>query len=261
MRKEIFNEFRGAMACVEVKLPNGDISNGSAFHIGEGVFITAKHVVEGYEILSITTTEIYYEPDENGNTTISGKEGKFRRITSQTLSLKSGPYFHPNNDIDIAAFVVNETDIKIIQLGGHLDDWINDSDFVLMETIVLGYPPIPFSKKPVLFAATSEINAVIDRYNGPHPHFIISVMPRGGFSGGVCLVGDCALGVIVESLNTNYRETELGYLTVLSVEPIFTCLQAHKLLPEIQKDGWEGLWDNKNPLDSQNTFDSDQPFE
>jgi len=231
------------MAYIEVKLPNGDISIGSSFHVGEGVFVTARHVVENNIIISIATTEHTYVPDEHGNVTIDYNKQKYRSESPKSLTIEQGPYFHPNELIDLAVIVCEEKDIASIPLGGHLDDWIDDSQFIMTETVVMGYPPIPFANRPLLIAAKGEINAVVDKYNAPHPHFIISTMPRGGFSGGLCLIEwKFALGVIVESLVNNNKETELGFMSVLSVEPIFTCLQHYNILPEAQKDGWDGFW-------------------
>jgi hypothetical protein len=244
MTKALYESYRGAMAYIEVKLPNGDISIGSSFHLGEGIFITAKHVVENNQIISMATTEHYYVHDENGKTTIHGDEQKYRSEFPKLLTIVKGPFFHTNELIDVGVLVCKEKDIIPIPLGGHLDDWINDSQFILAETVVMGYPPIPFADKPLLIAAKGEINAVVDKYNTPHPHFIISTMPRGGFSGGLCLIEwKFALGLIVESLVTNNRETELGFMSVISVEPIFDCLKHYGLLPQVQKEGWEGFWD------------------
>ncbi|MGX1118000.1 hypothetical protein RKD37_003363 [Streptomyces ambofaciens] len=45
------------MAYVEVESPNGDLGIGSAFHVGDGVFLTARHVVEDKRITEICMTE------------------------------------------------------------------------------------------------------------------------------------------------------------------------------------------------------------
>lgn len=46
-----------AMAYVDVKKSNGDRAVGSAFHIGDGVFVTARHVVEDSRIVEVKITE------------------------------------------------------------------------------------------------------------------------------------------------------------------------------------------------------------
>ncbi len=116
-------------------------------------------------------------------------------------------------------------------------------EFVLHRTLVLGHPPIPLTDRPVLVASGGEVNALIEKYTGGHPHFIISTMARGGFSGAPVLVaynednpktGTALLGLVTESLGTNGRDPELGYMAVLTVEPIYTCLETHGLLPKCQ---------------------------
>lgn len=55
MRK-LFERYASAVAYVAVRSPTGAESIGTAFHVGEGVFLTARHVVEQREILQVRTT-------------------------------------------------------------------------------------------------------------------------------------------------------------------------------------------------------------
>jgi hypothetical protein len=134
-------------------------------------------------------------------------------------------------------------------IGGHLDDWIGD-ELVLSKVLLMGYPPVPFSKKPVLLAAEGEVNAVVDKYNGPHPHFIISCMCRGGFSGGpVMSEYGFLLGIVKESLIMNNQPTELGYTAAITVEPLLTMLHEHKIYPGSNRETLEVLFDGANHWD------------
>ena len=73
-------------------------------------------------------------------------------------------------------------------------------------------------------------------------HFLISATPRGGFSGGVAIHEDGdALGVVTSSLHKATLPAELGFLAVLSVEPILQCLSDNGLLPSIQKEHHDKL--------------------
>jgi hypothetical protein len=127
-------------------------------------------------------------------------------------------------------------------LGDHFDDWLGQYDLVLSPTLVLGYPPIPFSNAPVLVASSGEINAFVDKYTGEYPHFVISSMARDGFSGWPVLVGynvtsdngTAALGVVTKSLTSNEDAPEQRSLVVLTIEPIFSWLDAHGMLPKFQ---------------------------
>jgi hypothetical protein len=108
----------------------------------------------------------------------------------------------------------------------------------------MGYPPIPMADRALLFATVGEVNALVDLYGShKHPHFIVSSMGRGGLSGAPALIaynelsddGTAALGLVTESLILQNWSIESGYLAVLTVEPIYVCLEHHGLLPELQK--------------------------
>jgi hypothetical protein len=125
----------------------------------------------------------------------------------------------------------------------------------------MGYPPIPFSSGPVLIAAEGEVQAVIDKYNGPHPHFVISCMGRGGFSGGPVLSEyGFLLGVLTESLVQNEKAEELGYSSAISVEPLLALLHTNRIYPgknreaiEVLFEGashWDGLVEQPNRSDA-----------
>lgn len=241
--RQLYEHYSAAVVYVNVRLPNGAESIGAAFHVGENVFLTARHVVDGNEIIEVANTIQQCIPDDVGNVIIHGKEGKYRSIFPGKGKLLKGPFFHPDDSVDVAAIIVEGIECPIIPLGSHLDDWLNDEDFILRKVVILGYPPVPLSREPVLVASRAEVNAVIDKYVGPHPHFIVSAMARGGFSGGPCLVEwDFALGLVTESLGDG-SVAELGFMSVISVEPLYVCLSHHGILPKAQSEGWDGLWD------------------
>lgn len=237
---QLYEKYAGALAYVAVRTSRGTDAIGTAFHVGEGVLLTARHVVEHNDIVEIATTERHRIPDPEGLVTVYGQEGRFRDAVIGTATLVSGPYFHPDPQVDVAALVVSGVEPKVVPLGSHLDDWLNDEAFVLSDVVVMGYPPIPFSKRPVLVASKAEVNAVIDRYDAPHAHFIVSAVARGGFSGGPCIVSwDFALGLVTSSLGAE----RMGYMAVVSVEPLLVCLDHHGIMPDVQKEGWDDTWD------------------
>ncbi|SFS24135.1 serine protease [Pseudomonas sp. NFACC42-2] len=250
--RALYQEFSVAMAYVAIEQPDGTEGIGSAFHVGDGVFVTARHVVDGNKILDIATVTRSYIPlsgedaEKSDVTVISGKtQFKAHSITPSTLTITKGPFFHEDKDIDIAIFKVSGLDpyTPAIPLGDHLDDWLGIDDFVLTEVLVLGFPPVPFARQPTLIGARGEVNALMDLRHSRHVHFIVSAMPRGGFSGGVVITSDgIALGVITQSLVMNSLPEQLGYMAVLSVEPIYSCLAQHKLLPAAQDEIWDGFW-------------------
>jgi len=247
--RDLFDRYSAAVVYVSVELPNGDQSIGTAFHVGDGVFITARHVVDGNKILEIANTTRRVVPDESGNVTLHGVEGRFRTIFPSKGKVIKGPLFHPDDRVDIAALVVHGLECPVIPLGSHLDDWINDEAFVLAQVLVLGYPPIPFSREPALISSRAEVNAIIDKYTGGHPHFVISSIARGGFSGGPCLIEwDFTLGVVTESLVEGGASPELGYMAVVSIEPVYVCLSHHGVLPKVQAEVWGSFWSRENDM-------------
>lgn len=59
---DLYLKYCAAMAYVAVEKPDGSHGIGSAFHVGEGVFVTARHVVEGNQILEVASTAHAYVP-------------------------------------------------------------------------------------------------------------------------------------------------------------------------------------------------------
>jgi hypothetical protein len=256
--QELFRKYSPGMAYVAVQAFDGSHSIGSAFHIGEGVFITARHVVENKQVLEVRPTSPVYLPISRvlkvpgvPPEQVQAEYVKFlgeepqSPVYNHSLSLVSEPVFHHDHRVDVGAFRVElpESGLPYLPLGSHLDDWFHDIQFVLSEAIVMGYPPIPMTTAPYLVAARAEVNSVIHTWLHKHCRFILSSTPRGGFSGGVAISeSDFVLGVVTESLVINDTPSELGFLNVLSVEPIFECLGKNKMLPACQRGRWEDFW-------------------
>ena len=230
---------RGSVAYITSIDAKGDEGIGTAFHVGNGVFVTARHVVEGREVKEVGFDDVSILYALNNLAVLS------KSATLPDISITSGPFFHSDPKIDIACFTLSVTPESHITLGGHLDDLLGQYELVLFRTLALGYPPIPLSKRPTLFASSGEVNALVDLYGGTkHPHFLISSMARGGFSGGPVMVaydednengGTALLGIVTQSLVKDANSTETGYFAVLTVEPIYDCLEENQLLPDFQR--------------------------
>lgn len=233
--KKLYLKYCNAVAFVEVENEDGDIDGGSAFHIGDGVFLTAKHVVENRRIKSIqTTTRGYYKtgPDD-----VEVHPSGFHRYTNykqydrQAGELVLGPFCDSYDDV--AVFTAKGIDAPTIPLGLSSHDYMFDDDeMVLSKVLIMGYPRVAFSDGPRLVATKAEISTVIDKVSPGPPFFVISAMARGGFSGGPCLTrhGEC-LGLITESLMCENQTTETGFMTVLTMKPILRLLMYHNLAP------------------------------
>lgn len=253
--RQLYLRYGCCMAYIAVE-KCGDQGIGSAFHVGDGIFITARHVVEGAAVneMRLTDSGLFYRSDlypKNANGSfIIGPDSRRQCVDFDgRLAIIGGPWFHADDAVDIAAVRVRgmSSGAHSVPLGDHLDDWVGRGDFELSDALVLGYPPVPFTREPLLIAARCEVNATVDLHVGGKQqlHFLLSAVPRGGFSGGLALSEwGFALGVITQSLLTSSGPPELGYFTITSIEAVYECLNQNGILPEAQKAGWDGLWDS-----------------
>lgn len=232
-----FSAYSGSVAYVATKDAEGNHGCGTAFHIGEGVFVTARHVIHGRNSL-----EIGFD-DNSVSQELLRATKQWRKQSNGSTSIVAGPFFHPDEQVDVACFKVDPHPAAWIPLGGHLDHYLGQHELVLHRTLVFGYPPIPCTTEPKLVASVGEVNALVELRDQRHPHFIISTMARGGFSGGPVLVayneenehgGTAVLGIVTQSLMMDGKPAEQGYLAVLTVEPIFECLERNNLCPRCQ---------------------------
>lgn len=253
--QELFRRYAGAVACLEVCDSKGGVRNGSAFHVGDGVFVTARHVVANMSIVGVHLPTYRPVPLKKAFPQVTDAQlDAYRQalghvpswpVRPGTLTVMSGPHYHSDDRVDVAVLKVDiaPNEVPVVPLGSHLDDWIRDPDFVLSGAVVLGFPPIPMTTDAHLLATRAEINAVIHTWHSRNCSFVLSAMPRGGFSGGVVVSEwDFVLGMVVESLVNDQKPAELGFLTALGVEPIYECLAQAKLLPKAQREEWDDFW-------------------
>ena len=209
--QETYTRAAGAVAFVTIIDRNGDEGIGSAFHIGQGVFITARHVIDGVKVKEIATTK---------SARLSEKTGG-KAIPPRRLEIVEGPYFGPDG-LDLAVFRVDlgEAPLPAITVSQHTDASLSENDLVLSDILVIGYPPIPFTTLPSQVVTLGQINAVVRVRHSPVLHFIASATARGGFSGGVALdQSGTALALVTESLGRDGMPVETGYMSLLSIEP------------------------------------------
>lgn len=209
--QETYLRAAGALAFVAVIDANGDESIGSAFHIGDGIFVTARHVVENVKIREVATTK-----SANLDTEMGGKVCPPRR-----LEIVEGPHFGPV-DLDVAVFRCDYGDALLPAISVSQDTGysIDEEKLVLSDILVIGYPPIPFTTVPNQIVTLGQINAMVRVHHSPAIHFIASAMARGGFSGGVALdMSGMAIGLVTESLGRHGEPVESGYMSLLTIAP------------------------------------------
>lgn len=222
---QVYQNFKHCVVRITVELASGDLSSGTGFHIGDGHIVTARHVTEEHTIKEVV-----------------GHLGQLFEFESEKTKYPEDPM------IDLAILKTNFDLSPLDRVGalpgpshisiGNHDDASIDESLILSKVVVLGYPPIAQSSGAVLVAVSSEVNAIIDKYTGPHPHFILSAIPRGGFSGGPVLSeGGTLLGVVTEELFFNTSEWEskengaseskmvMGFTSAISVEPLVKLIE------------------------------------
>ncbi len=256
--RKLYAEHASALAYIDVERENGDRAIGSAFHVGEGVFVTARHVVENCKIIEVkipepvavssqeffrdilkveVTDEYIREYDEKLGEAM-GQSPLFKHYL-KPMEIVVGPQFAEDPIFDVAVFQVRQIHpaVGIVKLGVHWDDWVYRDLWHLSDAIVLGFPPVPMVNEPIIVAARAEINTFVVPRHASAVHFILSATPRGGFSGGVAIheSGD-ALGVITSSFNMNGESEQLGFFAVLSIEAIVKCLKHNGLYPQLQRE-------------------------
>lgn len=62
--RALYLRYGCCMACICVER-NGDESIGSAFHVGDGIFVTARHVVENAKIVEmrVSSAHLFHQSD------------------------------------------------------------------------------------------------------------------------------------------------------------------------------------------------------
>jgi S1-C subfamily serine protease len=187
----LFQIYKVCMARITVRDEHGDLGNGAAFHIGEGYLVTARHVIEDGEIVEavpeqyalprqLTISRTFVPDDERVDLAILETDFSLQNYMEKVTIMRGD---QPQEKRDF------------IPIGDHLDDWIGD-ELLLTRVLTMGYPRVPLSNDTRLIASLGEVNGVIDRYDGVHPHFVVSTMGRGGFSGApVIHEWDMLLGV------------------------------------------------------------------
>jgi hypothetical protein len=113
--QQLFQRYAPCMAYIAVMDAEGKESIGSAFHVGEGVFVTARHVVENVTINEVRTTQAFRWTARSGkwppDTRLSGCIPSANAFYLEVESLRSTK--------DLEQHVVRSADISAQTFNPH----------------------------------------------------------------------------------------------------------------------------------------------
>jgi S1-C subfamily serine protease len=244
--RDLYLKYRPCIVRISVVSAAGDLRTGTGFHIGDGLVVTARHVIRETVKKPDIIGEVEVEVDRKLQAVIREVDQKILTVTKIN--------YHPDLKVDLA---VLETDFEAhaflnefgperihrarstsIPLGSHVDGWISDQ-FTLCKVLVMGYPTVPWTSS-VLVTTEGEINALVQNVRVPHPYFVVSSTARGGFSGAP-VISDTGvvIGIIVEALYGDYKPEETGFNAAITIEPLIRILVDRGIRPSwIASDIW-----------------------
>jgi hypothetical protein len=210
--RDVYLKAKGAIAYVVVEKWNGDESIGTAFHIGDGFFITAKHVLEGNRVKEVSITQPLVASTGYHANHLS------EETRPRTLNIVGGPWI-ADGDVDVAVIRVEAAEsIPTIKLSSDHDIYQSEDILLLSPVICIGYPPIPHARHPFQVVVDGRINALVRVRGGTYLTYVISATSRGGFSGGPVIdEAGLAIGLVTESLDKDNQPVENGFLACLSI--------------------------------------------
>ena len=116
-------------------------------------------------------------------------------------------------------------------------------DVVLDEVLVMGYPPIPFTKDAYMVALKGEVNAVVEDYSSIK-HLVLSSTVRPGNSGGP-VISQCGylVGMVTQTTcNTNSTKDKQNKLNddaetekLMDKAPYYMALNGQELFESIKE--------------------------
>ena len=211
--KSIYHQCRRSVAYVTVKRSDGSESIGTAFHIGQGYFVTAKHVLDGNQIIEVGITQPHNKLIGYHAAPLSEDE------RPRILKVDLNPVLSESEVDDVAVFRVQQHEgLPSIELSS-VHDMHQSEDLALLSNVLcIGYPPIPLTIHPFQVAVDATVSALITIRGSDYLSYVVSATARGGFSGGpiINLEGK-AIGLVTDSLVRDSNAVETGFMASLSI--------------------------------------------
>jgi len=214
--RKVYHKSRRSVAYVTVETREGIESIGTAFHIGQGYFVTARHVIENNKIIDVCITQPQSTVEGYHSPPLSDIE------RPRSLIVASEPVLAPNAIDDVAVFRVEEFEgLPTIPLSS-VHDIHQDEDLALLTNVLcIGYPPIPLTVHPFQVAVDATVSAMINIRGSSYLTFVLSATARGGFSGGPILNDNGnAIALVTDSLVRDCNAVETGFMACLSITAV-----------------------------------------
>lgn len=211
--QNIYHQCRRSIAYVTVETSDGSESIGTAFHIGQGYFVTAKHVVANNQIIEVGITQPHSKTMEYHAPPLLEEE------RPRVLKVDVHPVLAEREVDDVAVFRVEQYEgLPSIQLSS-IHDIHQSEDLALLSSVLcIGYPPIPLTIHPFQVVVDATISALITIRGSDYLSYVVSATARGGFSGGPIINTDGnAIGLVTDSLVRDGNAVETGFMACLSI--------------------------------------------
>jgi hypothetical protein len=137
--QKLCRECRRSIAYVAVETSGRAAYIGTAFHIGQGYFVTAKHVVQNNKIIEVCITQPHVKVQDYHALPMTGNE------RPRILTVVSEPVLAESDIDDVAIFQIEQhEDLPALELNSIHDIHQSEDLALLSNVLCIGYPPIPF---------------------------------------------------------------------------------------------------------------------
>lgn len=222
--REDYELYKACMVRVIVKNADGDQACAAAFHIGDGYLVSAAHVFRGHTLVSLDS--VYVSKDILVEEMIFPEDKDLDLVVLRT-DFSQSRFMGFLNTMDRNR---KRPWTDRIPLTGYPHDRFGD-ELTLSRVLLMGFPRIPLTSDAYLVAVEGHVNAVVRRLSDRNDHFIVSSVPRGGFSGGpVVSEHGYVLGVLTEGLFEKGQVVENGFTDVISLDPLLRLLHKHNIV-------------------------------
>lgn len=211
---------------------NDKIMAATAFHVGDGILVTAKHNVDHdgtFKLIDKNGKEFQHSQKflAPGKTDIAVLKTNFQSpgatVSMYTLPTKTEP----------ASLIHERRPSKFIKLNSKLNRAQLMKAYLLEDVYLFGFPPVPMTVSNHLISVKAQVNSIVLSSQSDWPLLVISSVPRGGFSGGPVMDQDGSLiGICIEALYEQSEPSFSGFTAAICIEPLLNLMKENDLRPE-----------------------------